>query len=132
KPATSRTAGCREPREVRALEKKLRRELGFAVAVYPVIVLWADFPQRQTYVGDVSLLSGRELVGWLPSRPVDFVNEGNRGQGGDWVGGAAATNADLTESAITVHVTPSWVEAQRCDAETDRNLDGRACKHPDS
>jgi hypothetical protein len=77
-PGTAREAG--------ALAQKPRRELGFAAAVYPVVVLCADFPQRQLYVGDVCVVSGHELADWLRSRPADPLNEHKRKQVANWVG----------------------------------------------
>ncbi len=64
--------------EARALKRKLDRDLGFPVAVYPVIALWAAFEPGQKYFGDVSIVDGLRLVEWLKSRPTDLLNEEKR------------------------------------------------------
>lgn len=60
------------------LEKRLRRELGFGVAVYPVIAVWARFAEGQRYVGEVSVVRGDRLVEWLRSRPHDLIHPERR------------------------------------------------------
>jgi hypothetical protein len=64
--------------EARALKRRLDRGLGFPVAVYPVIALWADFEPGQKYFGDVCVVDGLRLVEWLKSRPTDLLNEEKR------------------------------------------------------
>jgi hypothetical protein len=72
-------------REAAALEGQLRRELGFGVAVYPVIALWAHFPAGQQYVGKVSIVDGLKLTEWIKTRPTDLLSEDKRGRVQDWV-----------------------------------------------
>lgn len=71
--------------EARTLKAKLDRELGFPVAVYPVVVVWGRFEAGQQYVGEVSLVAGDRLVEWLQSRPVDLLADEKRRRVGDWV-----------------------------------------------
>jgi hypothetical protein len=66
--------------EARAFKRRLDRELGFPVAVYPVIALWASFERKQQYLGDVSVVEGLHLVEWLRSRPADLLNDQKRRQ----------------------------------------------------
>jgi hypothetical protein len=65
-------------REARALQGRLRREVGFGVTVYPVIAIWARFEAAQQYVDDVSIVRGDRLVEWLKSRPIDLVHQERR------------------------------------------------------
>lgn len=73
-------------REAATLERQLRRELGFGVAVYPVIALWAQFPVGQQYVGEVCIVDGLHLVEWIKTRPTDLVSEDKRHRVHNWVG----------------------------------------------
>jgi hypothetical protein len=51
-----------------------RFEDGARCWVTPVVVLWADFPQRRVAHGGITYLHGDELVSWLRSRPsVNFA-----------------------------------------------------------
>lgn len=72
-------------REANSLERRLERELGFPVAVYPVIVLWAHFEQGAAYIGDVCVVEGSQLVDWIRSRPADLLSDEKRLRVGGWV-----------------------------------------------
>lgn len=71
--------------EARSLKRRVDRELGFPVAVYPVIVLWAHFEEGQTYVGDVCVVDGNQLVEWIRARPADLHSDDKRRRVGSWV-----------------------------------------------
>jgi hypothetical protein len=94
-------------REAYALERKLRYDLGFGVAVYPVVVLWADLPQGQLYVGEVSVVGGLELVDWLCSRPADLLNDRRRREVCDSVSATSSMELAGLEPAT------SWVRSRR-------------------
>jgi Nuclease-related domain len=65
-------------REARSLKRQLDHDLGFQVAVYPVLVIWNQFEPGHQYVGNVAVVDGHELVGWLRSRPADLVKPNKR------------------------------------------------------
>jgi hypothetical protein len=71
--------------EARAVERRFGRELGFPVTVYPVVVIWGAFAERQRYVGEVSVVDGLHFVEWLRSRPADLVTSEKRERVSAWV-----------------------------------------------
>ena len=71
--------------EARSLKRRLERELGFPVAVYPVIAIWARFEPHNAYVGEVLLVDGHTLVDALKSRPIDLLNDEKRRRVAEWV-----------------------------------------------
>jgi D-alanyl-D-alanine carboxypeptidase (penicillin-binding protein 5/6) len=67
-------------REAESLQWELRRELGWGVAVYPVIVVWGAFADEQTWVDSVCIVRGDRLVDFLESRPADLLQDVKRAQ----------------------------------------------------
>jgi hypothetical protein len=53
----------------RALERRLKDELGWIVHVHPVVVIWAAFPEQEAWLGHVAVVQGAQLVDWLRARP---------------------------------------------------------------
>ena len=53
----------------RAVEKRLKAELGWIVDVRPVAVFWGDFPAGEASLGDVSVVRGDLLRDWLRRQP---------------------------------------------------------------
>lgn len=53
------------------LEERLKAKLGWRVDVRPVVVLWAEFPEREAWLGEskVAVVGGRRLVEWLREQP---------------------------------------------------------------
>jgi Nuclease-related domain len=72
-------------REALSLKRRLDREVGFPVAVYPVLALWADFPAGQTHIGDVCVVDGMKLVDWVGSRKPDLMRPEKRQAVEKWV-----------------------------------------------
>jgi hypothetical protein len=71
--------------EARFLERKLGKELGFGVAVYPVIVLWGEFDLEEHWIGNVFVLNGHVIADWIRGRPRDLVNDEKRRAVADYV-----------------------------------------------
>jgi Nuclease-related domain len=69
--------------------KELRREaetaLGFSVAIYPVIVLWAKFEVEAVWLGDLAVVRGDRIATWLTGRPVDLLADDRRASVSAWV-----------------------------------------------
>lgn len=64
--------------EAWTLQRELDDALGFPVYVYPVIVVWAKFDARQTWIADdtlpVAVVRGDVIAEWIESRPADLVD----------------------------------------------------------
>jgi hypothetical protein len=67
-------------READSLERRLRKTLGWGVAVYPVIVVWGGFAGDPVWLDSVCVLHGRDLVTFLESRPPDLLHVAKREQ----------------------------------------------------
>jgi hypothetical protein len=61
-----------------ALGKRLRDELGWTVAVRPIVVLWAPFPDQEVRIGRVTIIHGTKLVDWLRAQPIRICEEDRR------------------------------------------------------
>jgi hypothetical protein len=64
--------------EANALERELKRALGFTVPVYPIVVIWGSFGVEQHHIGDVFVLSGEVVADWIKQRGVDLVKSEQR------------------------------------------------------
>jgi hypothetical protein len=51
------------------LQDRLQEQLGWTVEVRPVVVVWADFPDRRGRIGGVTVVSGAQLREWLRDQP---------------------------------------------------------------
>lgn len=58
------------------LEERLKAKLGWRVDVQPVVVLWAEFPEREGKLGQgkVAVVGGRRLRGWPREQPVRLAD----------------------------------------------------------
>jgi hypothetical protein len=72
-------------RSARSFSRELAAEVGFPVAVYPVIVLWAIFPQETVYAGNVAVVSGERLAEFIRGRPVDLFDVSKRESVARWL-----------------------------------------------
>jgi hypothetical protein len=54
------------------LEERLKPQLGWRVDVWPVVVVWAEFPERDGRLekGKVAVVGGRRLREWLREQPI--------------------------------------------------------------
>ena len=68
-----------------SLKRDLRKELGFGVAVYPVIVIWGDFDSEARWIGEVFILHGQSVSDWIKSRPADLLKAEKREAVADYV-----------------------------------------------
>jgi hypothetical protein len=80
-------------REARGLKSELSRLADTSVHVYPVIVVWGEFPPERAVVGDVTVVHGAALVNWIEGRQADLLNADRR----DRVVAAAAQLPAATE-----------------------------------
>src|SRR5919201_4250434 len=59
----------------RAVERRLKSELGWIVDVQPVVVLWADFPAEIAPLGSAHVVRGDRVAEWLRSQPKRISQE---------------------------------------------------------
>jgi hypothetical protein len=67
------------------LERDAERELGFPIAIYPVVVVWGRFDEGTAWLGKVVVVRGDLITGWLESRPPDLRDD-KRADVARWVG----------------------------------------------
>ena len=67
RPGTAINRRALEPS--RGLHRELRARTDQVPWVHPVVVLWAEFPQRVAEGRQIAFVSGRELSSWLRHRP---------------------------------------------------------------
>lgn len=65
-------------REARHLKHELTKLADTPVHVYPVIVVWGDFPAGDGWVGDVAGVHGKRLLDWLDGRKTDLLSSERR------------------------------------------------------
>jgi hypothetical protein len=65
-------------RAAASLKRDLDRSVGFPVAVYPVVVLWAHFSAGERWDGTVAYVDGDKIADWLLRRPADLHDEHKR------------------------------------------------------
>jgi hypothetical protein len=66
------------------LERAAKLELGFGVAVYPVVVVWGRFEAQEAWIGEVAVVHGKRIVDWLEERPADLLRADKRQIVADW------------------------------------------------
>jgi len=59
-----------------ALSRQIRSRAGRALAVHAVVVLWSEFPQGTVETSQITFVHGRDLAGWLRSRPAELDRAG--------------------------------------------------------
>lgn len=65
--------------EARSLERELERALDFPVAVYPVVVVWAEMGAEPRWVEDCAwVVHGDRVVDWIAKRPIDILKPEKR------------------------------------------------------
>lgn len=69
----------------RSLERELEAGVGFPVAVYPVVVVWALFAAGSQWDGDVAYVDGDQIATWLESRPTDLRDLAKRRKVESWL-----------------------------------------------
>jgi len=65
-------------KEANSLEKRLKNALGFAVPVYPIVVIWGDFDLEHHHIGKVFVLNGHIVADWIDKRGPDLVKPERR------------------------------------------------------
>lgn len=71
----------------RALKRDLDRAVGFPVAVYPVVVIWAHFAAGEQWDGNVAYVDGDRIASWLAGRPTDLRDDRKRQAVQEWLRG---------------------------------------------
>jgi hypothetical protein len=66
------------------LERDAESELGFPVAIYPVVVVWARFDEKAAWIGKVAVVRGDLITDWLESRPPDIARDDKRADVARW------------------------------------------------
>jgi hypothetical protein len=61
---------------VRALHREIRTRTGLGPRVWPVVVLWCEFPQRVAESSRIAFVHGRDLPAWLAAQPQRLDEEG--------------------------------------------------------
>jgi hypothetical protein len=61
----------------RVLHREIRTRTGLGPPVFPVVVLWCEFPQRVAESSRISFVHGRDLLGWLAERPLRLDEAGH-------------------------------------------------------
>jgi hypothetical protein len=67
------------------LEREFEEKLGFPVAVQPVLTVWARFPEKEGWIGDLAVVHASRIAHWLEARPANLLREDKRRLVAAWV-----------------------------------------------
>lgn len=67
------------------LGRTAEEDLGFPIAIYPVLVLWGRFEAGESWIGNLAIVHGSRIVDWLASRPEGLIRPGQRDAVAAWV-----------------------------------------------
>ena len=60
-------------------------QVGFPIAIYPVLVIWARFDAKVAWLGNLAVVRGDLIADWLQSRPADLLRDDRRAAAAAWV-----------------------------------------------
>jgi hypothetical protein len=68
-----------------SLAQSAETKLGFPIAVYPVLVVWAQFEPGAAWLGNMAIVRGDLIADWLQKRPADLLDQERRVLVASWV-----------------------------------------------